>query len=81
MLPELVQSGCMPMLWGFFSNDDPGLTLTVLLYGWQLIEHWMLKFVLIQYVFSTQVSDTGPVVLWLKFVVSGVLKHAPMVLK
>ena len=29
MLPELVPSGCMPMPWGFFSNDDPGLTLTI----------------------------------------------------
>ena len=28
MLPELnVPSGCMPMPLGFFSNDDPGLTL------------------------------------------------------
>ena len=50
MLPELVPSGCMPMPWGCFSNDDPGLTLTIfmtgsnnlflmLLYDRQLIEH------------------------------------------
>ena len=29
MLPELVPSGCIPMPWGFFSNDDPGLNLTI----------------------------------------------------
>ena len=29
MLPELVPSGCMPIPWGFFSNDDPGLTMTI----------------------------------------------------
>ena len=33
MLPELVPSGCMPMPWGFFSNDDPGLTLTIFMTG------------------------------------------------
>ena len=27
MLPELVPSGCMPMLWAFF--NDPVLTLTI----------------------------------------------------
>ena len=60
-----------------FSNDDPGLTLIIfmtasnlflmLLYGWQLIEHWVLlhfQAFLIQHILSTQVSDTGPVVLW-----------------
>ena len=46
MLPLLVPSGCMPMLWGFFSNDDPGLTSCIS------------KFVLIQNILSTQVSDT-----------------------
>ena len=29
MLPELVPNDCMPMPWGFFSNDDPGLTLAI----------------------------------------------------
>ena len=39
---------------GLFSNDDPGLTLIIfmtgsnlflmLLYGWQLIEHWVLMY-------------------------------------
>ena len=29
MLTELVRSGCMPIPWGFFSNDDPGLTMTI----------------------------------------------------
>ena len=29
MLPELVPSGCMPMPWRFFSNDYPGLTVTI----------------------------------------------------
>ena len=34
MLPELVPSGCMPLLWGFFfSNDDPGLTLIIFMTG------------------------------------------------
>ena len=33
MLPELVPSGCRPMPWGFFSNDDPGLTLTIFMTG------------------------------------------------
>ena len=34
MLPELVLSGCMPMPWGFFfSNDNPGLTLTIFMTG------------------------------------------------
>ena len=38
----------------YFSNDDPGLTLTIfltgsdlflmLLYGWQLVEHWLLLY-------------------------------------
>ena len=36
MLPELVPSGCMPMPWGFFSNDDPGLTLTIFMTGLNL---------------------------------------------
>ena len=54
MLPELVPSGCMPMPWGFFSDDGSGLTLTVFmagshlflmhLYGWQSIEHWVLLY-------------------------------------
>ena len=40
---------------GLFWNDDPGLTLTIfmtgsylflmLLYGWQLIEHWVLLYI------------------------------------
>ena len=33
MLPELVLSGCMPMPWGSFSNDDPGLILTIFMTG------------------------------------------------
>ena len=31
MLPELVPSGCIPM--ELFSNDDPGLTLTIFMIG------------------------------------------------
>ena len=31
MLPELVPSGCMPVR--LFSNDDPGLTLAILMTG------------------------------------------------
>ena len=33
MLPELVPSGRMPIPWGFFSNDDSGLTLTIFMTG------------------------------------------------
>ena len=33
MLQEFVQSGCMPMPWGFFSNDDHGLILTIFMTG------------------------------------------------
>ena len=33
MLPDFVPSGCMPMPWDFFSNDDPGLTLTIFMTG------------------------------------------------
>ena len=52
MLPDLVPGGCMPMPCFFFSNDYPVLTLSIfmtgsnlflmLLYGWQLIKHWVL---------------------------------------
>ena len=61
---------------GLFSSDDPGLTLTIFMTGSnlfpglsvQLIQHLVLcisKFVLMQHIFSTQVSDTEPMVLWL----------------
>ena len=33
MVPELVPSGCMPMPWGFSSNADPGLTMTIFMTG------------------------------------------------
>ena len=63
---------------GLFSNDDPGLTLTifmtgsnlfpdpsVLLYSLYSIEcSCISKFVLIQQILSTWVSDTGPRVVW-----------------
>ena len=54
MLPELVAWSYMLMPWGFFSNDDPRLTLIILwqgqicflmlLYGWQLIQHRVLMY-------------------------------------
>ena len=33
MLPERVPSGCMPIPWGFFSNDDPVLTFIIFMTG------------------------------------------------
>ena len=62
---------------GAFSNDDPGLTLTIFMIGsnlfpdvsvWVTTYNWIIKcsciskFVLIQHILSTQVSDTGPMV-------------------
>ena len=38
----------------------------ILLHGWKLIQHWVL-IVLIHHILSTQVSDTGPMVLWFNF--------------
>ena len=77
MLPELVPSRCTPMPWGFFQMMtlcwpwpflwQGKICFLMLLYGWQIIQHWVpmySKFVLIQRIFSTQGSDTGPMVLW-----------------
>ena len=60
--------------WSSGWNDDPVLIWTIfmtgsnlflmLLYGWQLIEHWVLlnfQVCLIQHILSTQVGDTGPI--------------------
>ena len=54
MQPKLVPSWLYAHALGLFSNDDPGLILTIfmtgsnlflmLLYGWQLIEHWVLLY-------------------------------------
>ena len=62
-----------------FSNYNPGLTMTIFMTVSNLFPDasvWMTdytayshecisKFVLIQHILSTQVSDTGPMVLWL----------------
>ena len=87
MMPELVPSGCMyAHALVLFSNDDPGLTLTIFMTGSNLFPYTSFcmgdslysiecscisKFVLIQHVLSTQVSDTEPMVLWFKFELYG----------
>ena len=63
---------------GLFSNDDPGwpwpflwqgqICFLILLYSLYSIEGFMYsKFVLIQHILSTQMRNTGPVVLWFSF--------------
>ena len=51
------------------SNDDPGLTLTIFITVSNLFSECscISKFVLIQHILSTEVSDTGPLVLWLLY--------------
>ena len=54
MLPELVPSGCMPMPWVFFHMMTLGwpwpflwqgqICFLMLLYEWQLIQHWVLMY-------------------------------------
>ena len=74
---------------GAFSNDDPRLTLTIFmtvsdLFSWCFcmgdglysIEcSCISNFVLIQHMLRTQVSDTGPMVLWYFLVQSSHFKH------
>ena len=78
MLPELVPSGCMSMPWGFFFKWWPWVDLDnfydcVKFVSWRfcmgdslysIVCSCISKFVLIQHILSTQVSDTGPMVLW-----------------
>ena len=56
-----------------FSYDDPGLTMAIFMTGSNLFPYasaWMKAYTalsanVIQHIHSTQVSDTGPIVLWL----------------
>ena len=75
MLPEFVPSGCMPMPWAFFQMmtlgcldhfDDrvifvPDASVWVTAYR----PLSALVFPGFLHILSTQVSDTGPMVLWL----------------
>ena len=48
--------------WPFLCQGQ--ICFLILLYGWQVIEHWVLMYFQVCSL-STQVSDTGPMVLWL----------------
>ena len=74
MLPEIVPSDCTAMPWGFFSNADPWLTSTIFMTGSNLFPGasvWVKAYSALsahvfptRHILSTQVSDTGPMVLW-----------------
>ena len=56
--------------WPWVDHDhfyDSQICFLMLLHGWKLIQHIVMtisKLLLIQHIHSTQVSDTGPLVLW-----------------
>ena len=64
---KFVQLMILDWPWPFLWHDQ--ICFLMLLHGWKLIQHIVMyfKLILIQHIPSTQVSDTGPLVLWFHF--------------